>query len=135
MTNSRKAQNNSVKLSDKLDVLAIHARLISETGGSMGLRDEGTLESALVAAENRQHYEGADLIACAATYAYHLSQAHAFIDGNKRVAAAVSETFLEVNGAHLEMTNDEIVELFLNIAAGRLSRDEVEKVFRLNVRL
>lgn len=101
----------------------------------MGLRDEGALESALTAAENRQHYEGADLIACAATYAYHLSQAHAFIDGNKRIAAAVSETFLEVNGARLEMTNEQIVELFLSIAAGRLNRDEVDKVFRLNVRL
>lgn len=101
----------------------------------MGLRDEGALESALAAAENRQHYEQADLIACAATYAYHLSQAHAFIDGNKRIAAAVSETFLEVNGARLEMTNEQIVELFLSIAAGRLNRDEVDKVFRLNVRL
>jgi len=124
-----------VKFPDKLDVLAIHARLIAETGGSMGLRDEGALESALAAAENRQHYEQADLIACAATYAYHLSQAHAFIDGNKRIAAAVSETFLEVNGARLEMTNEQIVELFLSIAAGRLNRDEVDKVFRLNVRL
>ncbi len=101
----------------------------------MGLRDEGALESALTAAENCQYYEQADLIACAATYAYHLSQAHAFIDGNKRIAAAVSETFLEVNGAHLEMTNEQIVELFLNIAAGRLNRDEVDKVLRLNVRL
>jgi len=56
-----------VKFPDKLDVLAIHARLIAETGGSMGLRDEGALESALTAAKNRQHYEQADLIACAAT--------------------------------------------------------------------
>jgi len=67
--------------------------------------------------------------------AYHLSQAHAFIDGNKRIAAAVSETFLEVNGARLEMTNERIVELFLNIADGRLSRDKVDELFRLNVRL
>jgi death-on-curing protein len=122
-----------VKFPDKLDVLAIHARLIAETGGSTGLREEGALESALTAAENRQYYEGADLATCAATYAYHLSQAHAFIDGNKRIAAAVSETFLEVNDARLEMTNDKVVELFLSIAAGRLNRDDVEKVFRAHV--
>jgi len=122
-----------VKFPDKLDVLAIHARLIAETGGSAGLRDEGALESALTAGENRQYYEGADLATCAATYAYHLSQAHAFIDGNKRIAVAVSETFLEVNGARLEMTNDEIVELFLSIAAGRLTRDNVEKVFQARI--
>ena len=82
-----------MKFPDKLDVLAVHARLISETGGSSGIRDEGLLESALAAAENRHHYEAADLVACAATYAYHLTQAHAFIDGNKRVAAAITETF------------------------------------------
>jgi death-on-curing protein len=64
-----------MKFPDKLDVLAVHARLTSETGGSSGTRDEGLLESALAAAENRYHYEAADLVACAATYAYHLTQA------------------------------------------------------------
>ena len=81
-----------------------------------------------MAAENREYYEGAGLAACAATYAYHLSQAHAFVDGNKRVAA-VSEIFLEVNGARLSATNDEVVALFMSIAAGQLSRDEVEQFF------
>jgi len=71
-----------MKFPDKLDVLAIHAKLISETGGSSGLRDEALLESALAAAENRHSYEAADVVSCAATYAYHLTQAHAFVDGN-----------------------------------------------------
>src|SRR6266581_6893184 len=116
-----------MKFPDKLDVLTAHARLIAETGGSVGLRDEGLLESALAAAENRHGYENADLATCAATYAYHLTQAHAFIDGNKRVAAAVTETFLETNGGQLMMTNEEVVQLFLEIASGVLSRDEVEQ--------
>jgi death on curing protein len=107
-----------MKFPDKLDVLTAHARLIAETGGSVGLRDEGFLESALAAAENRCAYEDADLVTCAATYAYHLTQAHAFIDGNKRVAAAITETFLEGNGSGLAMTDEEIVRLFLDIAAG-----------------
>ena len=59
-----------MKFPDKLDVLAVHARLISETGGSAGLRDESLLEPALAAAENRYNYEAADGVACAATYAY-----------------------------------------------------------------
>jgi death-on-curing protein len=88
------------------------------------------LESALVAAENREYYENASLATCAATYAYHLTQAHAFIDGNKRVAAAISEIFLEINGARLSMTNEQIIKLFLDIAAGVLSRDEVEQLFQ-----
>jgi death on curing protein len=57
-----------MKLPDKLDVLTIHSRLIAETGGSGGLRDEGMLESALAAVENRYRYEQADAVACAATY-------------------------------------------------------------------
>lgn len=114
----------------KQEVLDIHVRLLKEFGGGHGLRDDGALAAALVAAEYREHYEHADLATCAATYAYHLTQAHAFVDGNKRVAAAVSEIFLELNGARLNATNEQIVALFLNIAASELSRDEVEKFFR-----
>jgi death on curing protein len=110
-------------------VLAIHARAIEEFGGLHGVRDEGALEAALTAAENRAHYEQAPLIICAATYAYHLTQAHAFLDGNKRVAAAVAEIFLELNGAELRATDDQIVALFLAIAAGQISRQDVEQWF------
>ena len=123
-----------MKFPDKLDALTVHARLISETGGTSGLRDEGLLESALAAAENRHHYEASDVAACAATYAYHLTQAHAFVDGNKRVAAAITETFLETNGSQLIMSDDDLVQLFLDIASGRLSRDQVEDLLRERVR-
>jgi death on curing protein len=94
-----------------------------------GVRDEGALEAALIAAENRAYYEQASLTTCAATYAYHLTQAHTFLDGNKRVAAAVAEIFLELNGAELRATDDQIVALFLAIAAGQLSRQDVEQWF------
>ena len=123
-----------MRFPDKLDVLTIHARLIEETGGSSGLRDQGSLESALAAAENRYNYEDADLIACAATYAFHLTQAHAFVDGNKRIAAAITETFLESNGSELTMSDDELAQLFLNIAAGNLTRDGVETELRASTR-
>jgi death on curing protein len=110
-------------------VLAIHARAIAEFCGVHGVRDEGALEAALTAAENRAYYEQAPLTICAATYAYHLTQAHAFLDGNKRVAAAVAEIFLELNGAELRATDDQIVALFLAIAAGQISRQDVEQWF------
>ena len=61
------------------EVLKIHAKVIELFGGSPGIRDEGALSSALIAVENRQHYENADLAACAITYAFHLTQAHAFV--------------------------------------------------------
>jgi len=119
-----------MKFPEKLEVLALHSRLVTETGGTPGLRNDDLLESALAAAEMRASYEQADPIACAATYAYHLTQAHAFFDGNKRIAAAVAETFLLTNGVVLEMSNSELVTLFLNIAAGSINRDEVERVLR-----
>ncbi len=115
------------------EVLAIHARGIEEFGGRHGVRDAGALEAALTAAENRVYYEQATLSTCAATYAYHLTQAHAFVDGNKRVAAAAAEIFVELNGAELHATNDEIVTLFLAIAAGQVGRQEVERWFAQRV--
>ena len=118
----------------KFDALTVHARLIAETGGTNGLRDEASLESALAAAYNRHHYEAADVVMCAATYAYHLTQSHAFIDGNKRVAAAVTEAFLETNGFELTMNNEELVALFLAIASSELSRDQVEQQLRDKVK-
>lgn len=122
-------------LPEKLDVLTVHARLIAETGGTSGVRDEALLESALAAAYNRRHYESADVVSCAATYAYHLTQAHAFFDGNKRVAAAITEAFLETNGFELTMSNEEVVSFFLAIASSQLSRDEVERRLREKVKI
>ena len=77
----------------------------------------------------RISYETEDLAKLAATYAYHLSQAHSFLDGNKRIAAAVAGVFLEINGAFMNATEDQINELFLNIAASRISREDVENKF------
>lgn len=111
------------------EILLIHAEIIKATGGSEGLRDAGGLESALNAATNRFNYETDNLAKLAATFAYHLSQAHAFVDGNKRIAAVVSELFLKLNGANLNAANEQIVELFLDIAASRLSREDVEEKF------
>lgn len=111
------------------EVWLIHDRTIAEHGGTPGLRDKGVLESALAAVRNRQHYEDASLIQCAATYAYHLSQAHAFLDGNKRIAALVAEIFLLLNGVALNATNDELANFFLGIAASAISREQIEQQF------
>ncbi|MEE4356321.1 MAG: type II toxin-antitoxin system death-on-curing family toxin [Desulfococcaceae bacterium] len=106
----------------KSEVIDIQKKMIDEFGGIHGLRDDGALESALTSAENRAYYENADIITCAATYAYHLAQAHAFIDGNKRIAAAVSEIFVEINGLKLDASNEQIVDLFMDIASGKKNK-------------
>jgi death-on-curing protein len=118
----------------KSEVLDLHRQLIAEFGGSHGLLEEGALESALVAAENRLHYEAADTVACAAAYAWHLTNAHAFVDGNKRVGATVTELFLNINGYEIQADDDELEELYMGVAAGRISRTDAEQWLRRHVR-
>lgn len=119
----------------KSDMLRMHQRSRADFGGADGLRDPGALESALVAAENRHHYEEADVIACAAAYAFHLSKAHAFIDGNKRVAAAATEVFLVINGYVLDAEDDELYTFYIGVADGSSSRDDAEAWLRARARM
>jgi prophage maintenance system killer protein len=57
------------------------------------------------------------------------------VDGNKRVAAAATEAFIVANGGSLAATDDELFDLFISIAASRMSRDEVEAWFRGHVHM
>jgi len=97
----------------------MQARAIEEFGGLHGVRDVGALEAALTAAENRVYDEQASLSVCAATYAYHLTQAHAFLDGNKRIAAAVAEIFLELNGQNCVQLMRKLLPYFWRLRQDR----------------
>jgi death-on-curing protein len=77
------------------DVLALHRELINRWGGTHGIRDPGLLEAALYRPQTGYY---ASLIDEAAALWESLSQNHAFIDGNKRVAFAATFTFLRING-------------------------------------
>lgn len=88
-----------------VDVLAIHAILIERYGGTDGLRDPGLLEAALFRPQTGYY---ASLIEEAAALWESLAQNHPFIDGNKRVAFAVTYTFLYVNGARIDADADAI---------------------------
>lgn len=122
-------------MSLKKQALTLHADSIEMFGGSHGLRDEGAFESALYAAENRHNYENADLAVCAATYAFHLTQAHAFVDGNKRVGAGTAISFLRRNGASFSAAQEQLIELFLKIAASEITREDVEAFFAQHTKI
>ena len=103
-------------------VLLLHRLIAEETGGSIGVRDEGLLESALEAAFSgfggnefypTKEEKGARL-------GYNLISNHAFVDGNKRIGMYVMLTFLEVNGIHLDCTNDEVANVGLSVASGNM---------------
>jgi death on curing protein len=110
---------------------AAHAEQIAEHGGGGdGLRDRGLFESAMARPHNLVSYGDPDAAALAAAYAYGLARNHPFIDGNKRIAAVVSETFLLLNGHSLTATDAELVVAFLELAAGNLSEDDMADWFR-----
>ena len=117
----------------KSEIIEYHQRTINEHGGSYGIRDEGLLESAILAAETRAYYEEAGIIVCAATYAFHLIHAHAFIDGNKRIGAIVAEIILESNDAFLVPDNEIMQEIYLKVADNQMSREDLEDFFTKNV--
>ena len=110
--------------------LAAHAEQLTEHGGGQGIRDERLLDSAMARAPNLAAYGEPDAAALAATYAYWIARNHPFVDGNKRTAMVVSETFLVLNGHVLNASDAEIVVAFLALAAGDLSEDELADWFR-----
>jgi len=113
---------------------AIHLEQLTEHGGGEGVRDAGLLESAMERPKNLLHYGTPDAAALAAAYAYGLARNHPFIDGNKRTAAVVSETFLMLNGYRLDATDAELVVAIMALAAGELTEEELANWFREYVR-
>ncbi|MBG6117999.1 MULTISPECIES: type II toxin-antitoxin system death-on-curing family toxin [unclassified Sphingobium] len=113
---------------------AAHAEQIAEHGGGGdGLRDRGLFESAMARPHNQVLYGDPDAAALAAAYAYGLARNHAFIDGNKRIAAVVSETFLLLNGYRLTATDAELVVAFLELAASNLTETDLADWFRQHI--
>ena len=82
-----------------VEILAAHEAAMAVTGHAPAfLRDEGALQSALARPRMMAHYENADLITQGVVLILAISQAQAFVDGNKRTAMTVSLAFLRVNG-------------------------------------
>ena len=110
--------------------LAAHREQLAEHGGSDGVRDMGLFESAMARPMNLAGYGEPDAASLAAGYAYGLARNHPFVDGNKRTAAVVSETFLDLNGWTLKASDAELVVAFMALAAGDLSEEELADWFR-----
>lgn len=110
--------------------LAAHAEQLAEHGGAEGVRDGAMLESVMARPRNLVAYEEPDAAALAAAYAYGIARNHPFVDGNKRTATVVSETFLVLNRHSLTATDAELVVAMLALAAGELSEEELADWFR-----
>lgn len=115
-----------IKLS-KEKVLLLHQLIAQETGGSAGVRDMGLLESAVNNAYAT--FSGEDLHKTkaekAASLAFSLISNHAFVDGNKRIGVYVMLTYLEAEGIKMTCSNDDVVELGLAVASGKMKYDDI----------
>ena len=106
----------------KAKILLLHQIMAQATGGSVGVRDEGLLESALETAFSG--FGGVNFYPSkeekGARLGYSLISNHAFVDGNKRIGMYIMLTFLEVNGIRLDCTNEDVVHAGLSVADGSM---------------
>lgn len=102
------------------DIILIHRRIIQAIGGIGGLRDRAGLEVALAAP--LQSFAGQDLfpsdIEKISRLGYGLAANHAFVDGNKRIGAMMTQLLLKWNGYHLALREGELADMFIAIADG-----------------
>ncbi len=111
----------------KEKVLLLHQLISEETGGEVGVRDVGLLESAL---QNVfATFDGEELYKTkeekGARLGYSLISNHAFVDGNKRIGVYVMLTFLETNGIEISCTNEDVVKIGLGVASGKISYEQL----------
>ena len=112
---------------DEETVIALHDAVVAKTGGSEGVRDMGLLSSAVFAPF--QSFGGYDVYPTiyekAARLGFGLAQNHAFIDGNKRIAAHAMLVYLKANGITLSYTQKELEDIFLGLAASEATFDDL----------
>ena len=115
-----------IKLSRE-KVKLLHQLMAEVTGGSVGVRDEGLLDSALEGAFAT--FDGVELCPSkeekAAKLGYSLISNNAFVDGNKRIGVYVMLSFLELNGIHIEASDKDVVSLGLGVADGSMGQSDI----------
>ena len=114
------------------EVIAMHEALIGTFGGTTGIRDEGALAAALMRPQ-LGYYD--DLVQETAALMESLANNHAFIDGNKRVAFFVTDTFLRMNGRFIDCDNEEAYAFFMRLfETGAFRFTELHSWLKVNVR-
>ena len=103
----------------KDQIIMLHEAIYERYGGTLGVLNEGMLDSALQAPF--QTFGGEELLPETKDkiirLAYGLIKNHSFRDGNKRIGALVLLTLLKINGYHVNATNEEFADIIMGIAA------------------
>ena len=115
-------------------IIVIHDRQIARHGGAPGLRDLALLEMGCARAMNLAAYTEANLSGIAAAYAFGLTKAHAFVDGNKRTAFVTALTFLRLNGMSFRPDPVKGVRMMEDLATDDVSDAQVEQWFEFGMK-
>jgi death-on-curing protein len=118
------------------EVLEMHQQQIKRYGGTYGLRDSAALESAIAmpVATFEGRYLHETIPAMGAAYLFHITQNHAFLDGNKRAGANAAITFLRLNDWEPTFSEEELVDTVLAVAAGKVKKRELIVFFEQHSR-
>jgi death on curing protein len=110
-------------------LFVFHEKIIISSGGSNGVRDRSLLESAINKAN--QTFDGQDLYDGSgrkiSVISYSLIKNHGFVDGNKRIGVAVMLLLLRLNGINIKYTQEELVEIGLRTAEGKINEEDIER--------
>jgi len=118
----------------KQEVIALHDEAVKDFGGSLGVLNEGALESTIMRPQQLAHYEPeSNICELAAAYGYGLVKNHCFVDGNKRIAFITVDVFLIRNGYELVAPEVEAVEVMVDVAKGKLSQAELATWLTSNI--
>jgi death-on-curing protein len=114
------------------EVIEIHRDQIKRYGGRADIGDMGLLQSAVAMpqATFSGQFLHADLYEMGAAYLFHIVQNHPFVDGNKRVGAMTTFTFLKLNGLTLRSPETEFEKVVLAVAQGKLGKAAVAEFLR-----
>jgi len=108
----------------------LHQKSISRFGGASGVRDSGLFESAITQPRHTYYYANGDLFDIAAAYAYHIAQAQACFDGNKRTGVAAAFLFLELNAVLTNFDSMPLYEAMIAVAEKRMDKPQLAKLLR-----
>lgn len=108
----------------------LHREVIEGFGGHHGIRDITLFNAAITHPLQVYHYTQGDLFDIAAAYAYHIAQAQACFDGNKRTGVAAALLFLELNGVYIDFDSLPLYEAMIAIANKRMDKMDLAMLFR-----
>lgn len=112
------------------EVLEIHREQIESHGGRGGVRDMGSLESAIAMPQSGsgEQYHHRTIFEMAGAYAFHMAENQPFVDGNKRAALAAALIFLDIKGVELDDPEGELYDAMIRLGSKKMSKAQLAEL-------